>query len=139
MALRPQTSPLLRELLALGVLRMGDSGDVYGPDNVAVTPVGPMQTNSPIAGATVNMVDDARSGTLYLTPAGTLATLTVALPSDAKSVLNQEEKIISSQAITALTLTQIGGGQTILGAPAGMTAGQTLICTKVAANTWAVK
>ncbi len=32
MALLPQTSPTLKELLALGMARVGTSGEIYGPD-----------------------------------------------------------------------------------------------------------
>lgn len=125
---RTITSPMYSELLAMGV----------GFSSVEDKTV-------PTAGQTVAFADTPQNTVKYMDPAGTLATLTVNLPSNANSVIGQEVKLVSSQAITALTLGVIGGGGTaILGAPAGMTAGQTLIFTKVAgvaggASVWAAK
>ena len=116
------TSPLYQDLAAMGINPASVS------DPVVAT-----------AGSTVALADAPVNQTLYLKPAATLATLTVNLPSNANSKLGQECKIVSTQALTALTIGQIGGGATILGAPAGMTGGQTLIATKVEANVWAVK
>lgn len=116
------TSPMYSELAGMGV------GFTNPGDPIVAT-----------AGQTIAAPDTPQNSVVYLKPAGTLATLTVNLPSNANSQLGQEVKIISTQALTALTLGQIGGGATILGAPAGMTAGQTLIATKVEANTWAIK
>lgn len=138
MALPSQTLPGLGELLAAGFVRAGDAAELYGGDGAALPDAGARQTASPTTGQTVNMTNSSFTGFLYLTPAGTIAALTVALPAEANSILGQVRRITTSQAITALTLTQQGGGQTILGAPAGLTAGQTIAVMKVAANTWAV-
>lgn len=118
---RSITSPLFSDLAAMGVAMSSTDAPI-----VATT------------GQTQAFADNPLNSVMYLKPAGTLAAQTVNLPSNANSKTGQECKLISSQAITALTLGQIGGGATILGAPTGMTAGQTLILTKVEANTWAV-
>lgn len=118
---RPITSPMFSELSSMGVSFTNTDSPI-----VATT------------GQTQNFADTQQNSLMYLKPAGTIAAQTVNLPSNANSRVGQECKLVSSAAITALTLGQIGGGATILGAPAGMTAGQTLIMTKVEANTWAV-
>jgi hypothetical protein len=92
------------------------------------------QTNSPVAAATVVCTDDDKDRVLYLTPAGTLATLTVTLPTNANSRINQVQTIVSSQILTALTIS--GAGLTILGNPTALLAGGSVSLKKVAANTW---
>lgn len=119
---RSITSPAYSELASMGV--------------------GMTSTDAPIVattGQTQTFADNPLNSVMYLKPAGTIAAQTVNVPSDANSRVGQELKLVSSQAVTALTLAQPGGGGTFLGAPAGMTAGQTLLLTKVEANTWAVK
>ena len=69
---------------------------------------------SPAAGATVSM----GVPNLYLTPAGTLATLTVRLPAAKAGMV---ATIISSQAVTALTL-QTNTGGAVAGAPTALVA-----------------
>jgi len=64
---------------------------------------------SPVSAATINMQDNVTS--LILTPAGTLATLTVKFPNNAWD--GQEIAIKSTQIITALTLGVQNGGHTI--------------------------
>ncbi len=96
-----------------------------------------VQSLIPLTGATINMADNAQDGILQLSPAGTLAALTINLPSDAASQLGQRRTIMSTQIITALTLNQIGGSAVFLGAAlTAMTANQSVTFTKTAANTW---
>jgi hypothetical protein len=91
----------------------------------------------PTTGQTVNMTDSAQDGILQLSPAGTLAALTVNLPSDAQSQLGQQRTIMCTQIVTALTLNQIGGSAVFLGAAlTALAANQSVTFTKTAANTW---
>lgn len=89
---------------------------------------------SPVAGATVVMTADSRDETAYLTPAGTLATLTVTLPANATSRLGQLDRITTTQTLTLLT---VNGAATILNNPTTLAAGASLTFQKVANDTWA--
>lgn len=91
-----------------------------------------IQTASPTAGQTVVMTADSKDRTLYLTPAGTLATLTTTLPANATSRVGQIARIGTSQAITLLT---IDGAATILNTVTSLAIGAVTF-QKVAANTW---
>lgn len=143
MALRPQTSALIVDLLAIGVLRVGTAGELFGPDNTVFQLPGAGQrgrvTASPLTGATVAALANNLDQTLYITPAGTIAALTVNMPADAVSQIGQQVQVTTSQIITTLTLGQTGGGATILGNVTTLAAGATIILTKQAANTWSVK
>lgn len=99
-----------------------------------VGPLSIVQTATPIAGQTMLMTDDANDGTLWLTPAGTLATLTVTLPSEANSRIGQVRRVGSSRAVTLLTF---NGATTILNAIAALALNDCVEFHKVAANTWA--
>lgn len=68
---------------------------------------------SPLAGTIVN-VARYEDQTQYLTPAGTLATLTFTLPTSANSRVGQIVRLWSSEIITTLTVNVSGGG-TIFG------------------------
>lgn len=92
-----------------------------------------IQNATPLTGATVVMADNDNDGTLVVTPAGTIAALTVTLPTEAASRIGQIERIVTSHIITSLTVngaTTIGGNVTTLAANAFVT------FQKVAANTW---
>lgn len=91
------------------------------------------QAASPATGATVQMTSDNTDGVLVLTPSATLATLTVALPTDASSVNLQVRRIFSSKAITALT---INGATTIYNTVTAMNAGDCVAFMKISSNTW---
>jgi len=101
--------------------------DALYPSKDVVQPV------TPTTGQTVQMTDDSRNGTLVLSPAGTLATLTVVLPSDANSVVGQYRSVSSTKAITLLT---VNGATTIFNAPTVMSAGDLVTFKKTAPNTW---
>lgn len=96
----------------------------------------PLQTVVPTNGQTVQIADNADDGLLLLNPASTLATLTVNLPSDAKSRLLQVERIATMRTITLLT---VAGATTIYGAPASLAPGDNIAFQKVAANTWTLQ
>ncbi len=94
-----------------------------------------VETSVPTTGTTFTMVDDNRDGGYWATPAGTIAALTVTLPSEANSRIGQRRFVGSSQIITTLT---VNGATTIYGAPTTLAAGGGFTLTKVATNTWAV-
>ncbi len=139
MAKRLQNSFLSGDLNALGMMVVGDDNVTpYGPGLQALPAAGLMQAASPLTGGTVNLTDDERSGFLYLTPAGTIATLTVNLPSEAKSIIGQVKRFVSSQTVTTLTVAQAGGGLVGIGIPTTIGAAAPFALVKVAANTWAL-
>lgn len=94
------------------------------------------QAASPTTGQTVVLTDNRLDGACAITPAGTLAALTITLPTEANSVVNQERDIWISTAITSLT---INGATTIIGSPGASIANAWISVKKVAANTWLVR
>lgn len=92
-----------------------------------------IQNSTPTAGQTVVMTADTNDRTLYMTPAGTLATLTVTLPANATSRLGQIARIATTQAVTAIT---INGATTILGNVTSLNANDCITFQKVADNVW---
>lgn len=95
------------------------------------------QTASPATGATVNVTSTNSDVNLWLTPAGTLATLTITLPADANTQIGQIITYGSSTAIAALTVSVSGG--TIFGVIGNLSIGDFYAVQKVSANTWARK
>ena len=93
-----------------------------------------VQTASPLTGTTVTLNADPAEKILVLTPAGTIAALTIAFPADSSTMIGQSITIFSTQIITALT---VNGATNIFNAPTSMTAGQKFTLQKMAANTWA--
>lgn len=93
-----------------------------------------IQNATPTAGQTVTMTNNAVDSTLNLTPAGTLATLTITLPTNAASRIGQIERITTSQAITTLT---INGATTIRGNVTTLAANGFVAFQKIANDTWA--
>lgn len=94
------------------------------------------QASSPTTAQTVVATSDDKDRTLVLTPAGTLAALTITFPSNANSRLGQVLCVTTSQAVTALSIT---AGQTITGAPAGLAANDFITFQKIAASTWRIR
>lgn len=99
-------------------------------DNLTFTAAKPgQQFAAPATGATV--VVEAGDTWLLLTPAGTLATLTVTLPT---ATDGQIVRVTSSQILTALT---VGGGSTVNGAPTAMAAnGYFTMAYSATLNVW---
>lgn len=89
-----------------------------------------IQTASPTTGQTVTIPDSSRDVLLYITPAGTLLAMTLALPSDSVSVIGQVIRVFFSQAITTLTLANTTPALTTVVLNGSFT------LQKVAANTW---
>lgn len=137
MALRPQTSPIIGDLIAIGVMRADSTGQPVGPDGQMTYAAGKQQLASPLTGTTLQLTDDGSNGLAYITPAGTIATLLVSFPAEANSKIGQERIIVSSQIITTLNLAQLGGGGVFLQPPTTLPAGGSATFLKVAANTWA--
>jgi hypothetical protein len=92
-----------------------------------------IQSVSPTAGLTVQMQDDAADGSLNLSPAGLLLTLTVTLPSEANSRIGQVRRLSTTQAVTTLT---VNGAASILNNVTTLALGGTVAFEKIAANTW---
>ena len=65
-----------------------------------------VQTVVPTSGETVKFDDDDLDRTLYMKPAGTLATLTIAMPTTATSRLGRKVSVCSTQTVTLLTITE---------------------------------
>lgn len=77
------------------------------------------QYSSPAAtGFSVQINDDSSNTHLILTPTGTFAAGTIALPQAINSVDKQQILVNSTQAVTALTIT--ASGATIIGAPSNL-------------------
>ena len=139
MAARPQNYPITQELLAQGVIRALDNANnnvLSAPDGTVINFNGPLTPFTPTTGQTVAAPDNAANAILYITPASTLAALTVNLPSDANSILGQQVRVATTQTLTSLTVAQAGGGQTLIGAPTTLAANASFLMVKVAANTW---
>lgn len=94
-----------------------------------------IQASSPATGANVTFGTVLTNETLYLTPAGTLATLTVTLPADANSHIGQLCRVFTTQTLTALTVA-VSGGSYVGTTVTTLAQYAALIFQKVAANTW---
>lgn len=64
---------------------------------------------TPLTGGSVSGIAE-KDETHYVTPAGTIATLTWNLPTVANSRVGQVKMFLSTQNITTLTVTVLGGG-----------------------------
>lgn len=91
------------------------------------------QTATPTTGQTVVITDDSSDRLVVINPAGSLATLTITLPSEANSRVGQKIEIAFTQPIIALT---IGGAVTIRNTLTAALLGDSRVFRKVAANTW---
>lgn len=91
------------------------------------------QNVTPTNGQTINVTPTSSDVNLWLSPAGTLATLTITLPADNVSQIGQMVRIGTSQVVTLLT---INGATTIFNAPGNLAIGDNFTIEKVAANTW---
>lgn len=87
----------------------------------------------PITGEVVNFEDSGYSQHLQLEPAGTLATITLTLPSDTNSLIGQEVVVFTTAELTAITW---AGAVTIVGAPTTLSANTYARMAKVGADKW---
>ena len=79
------------------------------------------QYASPLTGAIVQVTDSSANTHLILTPAGTISTLTVTLPSKANLVNKQTVLVTSTQIVTTLTVDANGAGS-VVGQPTAFAA-----------------
>lgn len=93
-----------------------------------------VQPATPATGATVIVQDGQNNVLVNLTPAGTLASLTVQLPTDAGSFIGQEVHIATTKAVTLLT---VSGATTIYNPLTVLQPGDVFVMEKIATNTWA--
>lgn len=104
------------------------------PSSISSPPRGRnVVTSVPTTGQTVAFLGNGNDQVLYLSPAGTLATLTVTLPANATSLPGQRASIASTQAITALT---VNGAGLILNPITSMTASQCFTFVRTASDVW---
>lgn len=78
------------------------------------------------------MLDNRSDGTLFLTPAGPLAALTISFPNDANSTLGQIRFIGCTQSIASLTM----NNATFLNTITSVNANDFYAFQKVLPNTW---
>lgn len=97
------------------------------------------QTFTPSTGGTVSASDSSIDQFLIINPATSLASLSLNLPSNASSRIGQLIGITCSQSVASVTLNQIGGGASLLSAPAAFLPGDYYLVTKTLANTWTFK
>lgn len=91
--------------------------------------------STPVTGATIAFNDTDRSQVMYITPAGTLATLTITFPSATQSRVGQTLTVVCTQIVTALTLSSSGG--TFLNALTAFVANGAAQYRKVSSTVWA--
>lgn len=73
----------------------------------------------PVTGQSIVAIISTNNIWYVLQPAGTIATLTVALPSSSTAIDGQEVRLCTTNTVTAITLTSTGN--TIIGASSGLT------------------
>ena len=94
-----------------------------------------VQTASPTTGSTITATILGTNETAYLTPSGTLAELTFALPANANSQVGQILRVFSTQIVTTLTVSS--SGLTLHGtAITALAANTAYAWQKVDASTW---
>ena len=113
-------------------LQGGTSGEYYHLTNSQHSRYSTIESVTPTAGTTITVSDTTRY--YVMTPAGTLATLTVVMPTN--PVDGQEVFITSTQIVTALTHNP-GAGQTLNGALVTIAAnGNAAWVYKLSNTTW---
>lgn len=88
---------------------------------------------SPATDTVVSFAANDSDQTIFLTPAGTLANLTISLPVEAVSRIGQVVRFGSSKALTNLV---INGASVVLAGQTTLAANGTGTYQKVMANTW---
>ena len=79
------------------------------------------QYSTPVTGGTVVITDGTANIHLIITPAGTISTLTLTMPTAPGVIDGQEVLVNSTQAVTTLTLS-VNGATAIVGAPSSLSA-----------------
>lgn len=80
------------------------------------------QYSSPLTGTTVAITDSSANTHLILTPAGTIAALTITLPLSSNAVDKQEVLVSCSQIVSSLTISA-NGASSVVGGLSAFTAG----------------
>ena len=88
--------------------------------NVSFVDAVESQYFAPLTGTTLSVLDNKGAVWLILTPAGTLANLTLLLPAVANVLDHQELVVNSTQTLTALTIN--GNGASVVGGPTTLAA-----------------
>lgn len=129
-------------VLARGLIDKNNVGVIIA-DNLPLTllnlqkSTGAVTAVVPLTGATLAFNLLSQDQTIFASPAGTLAALTVDLPPDAQSRLGQICRLVSTQTTTSLTITGAGPSPTIIGTnPTAGVANTSYAFQKVGANTW---
>lgn len=112
------------KLWASGGLAVGSANVATDPgaNNILGTVLRQITSSTPTNGQTVTLGDNTRDQVANITPAGTLATLTVAFPTNTNSTNGQRTSVYISQIITTITFTSTGA--TFPNAPAAWAAGE---------------
>lgn len=113
LALYSQANGDARKISLTNLMNWLESQQIATQDNKIT------QYAAPLAASTVLLRDDQSSLWLILTPAGTLATLTIKLPLVSNCVDRQEILVNSTQIVTALTID--ANGSSVIGAPTALT------------------
>jgi hypothetical protein len=79
------------------------------------------QYSAPLTGATVTITDNKENVRLIITPAGTIANLTLTMPVVTNTLDGQELLVSCTQIVSTLTITAPTGGA-VVGAPSALTA-----------------
>lgn len=114
LALYSQANGDARKISLTNLMNWLESQQIATQDNKVT------QYAAPLAGSTVLLRDDQSSLWLVLTPAGTLATLTVKLPLVSNCVDRQEILVNATQIVAALTID--ANGSSVIGAPTALAA-----------------
>lgn len=126
---------LMNENGALSAYPDKITGILCGPTGSPIGSGFTVTAISPLTGATVTANANGNRELIYLTPAGTIATMTFVFPSDANSFLGQILQIVSTQTVTAVTVS--ASGLTINGtAWTALAPNVPVQFVKVAAATW---
>lgn len=88
---------------------------------------------APTTGQTVAPLTGSVDSTVFIAPAGTLATLTVTIPADGSSTLGDVVTISTTKLLTVLT---ISGAATILGGVVALAANESVSYKKTDTDTW---
>lgn len=130
-------SPPPLSIIAYGILDKSHNTILSSEDvpNTLSLKTDIVQPVTPLTGATVTATALGANETAYVTPAGTIAALTYVFPTDATSRIGQVLRLVSTQIVTALTVTSTS--LTLVGtAVTALAVNTPVVYQKVAAATW---
>lgn len=126
---------LFHPVTGAALVYLDSSGALVSPSG-SLGAIQIVTTSTPTTGGTVTFGTAKSDELLNLTPAGTLAALTVTFPTNTNSRIGQVISVRSSQIVTALTLSASGLTLNDVNTPAGLQPNVTYRWQKVAASTW---